>query len=68
MTEILIAVAALTVGTAVAWLWRGSLAKATLAPLEQQLADKARELDTLKAEHTWTANRSWMPPKEMDRS
>lgn len=68
MTEILVAAVALIGGAFVAWLWRGSLAKATLAPLEQQLAEKACELDTLKAEHTWISNRSWMTPKEMDRS
>ncbi len=51
MNEIPIGILAAAAGAIVAWLWRGSLAKAAFAPMEQQLADKARELETLKAEH-----------------
>ena len=50
MTEILIAVVSLIVGTVVAWLWRGLLARAALAPVEQRLSDafKALSFDALK--------------------
>ena len=51
MTEILIVELALIVGAIIAWLWRESLAKASLGPLEQQLGKKVRELDLLKTEH-----------------
>ncbi|MCI3953005.1 MAG: polymerase [Burkholderiales bacterium] len=50
MSEILIAVTALVAGVAVAWVWRGSLANAKLAPIEQQLAERIGELDGLKAD------------------
>ena len=55
MTEILIAVAALIAGAVVAWLWRGSLAKAALGPLEQQLAGRSAEIEALKMEHSTAA-------------
>ena len=55
MTEILIAVVALIAGAIVAWLWRGSLAKAALGPLEQQLAEKIRDFDALRTEQTRSA-------------
>jgi len=50
MTEILIATAALIGGAIVAWLWRGSLARARLVPVEQQLAGKMHEVEALQAE------------------
>lgn len=50
MTEILSAGAALIAGAVVAWLWRGLLARAALAPVEQRLSDafKALSFDALK--------------------
>ena len=50
MNEISIAVTALVAGIAVAWVWRGSLARAKQAPLEQQLAEKAAALESLTVE------------------
>ena len=50
MNEIFIAVIALVSGGFAAWIWRGSLANAKLAPIEQQLAERAGELDALKTE------------------
>ncbi|HEX6003614.1 MAG TPA: hypothetical protein VFZ14_06435, partial [Burkholderiales bacterium] len=55
MNEIIIAVCALIVGVAIAWVWRASLARAALAPLEQQLAEKNREVESLKAEQRHVA-------------
>jgi DNA recombination protein RmuC len=55
MAEIMIAVVALIIGAGVAWAWRGSLAKAALGPLEQQLAEKARDFDVVKTEQARSA-------------
>lgn len=57
MTEILVATAALVVGSMAAWLWRGTRARAALAhaeaslsSAEQRIAEKAADLESLKAE------------------
>ncbi|MGQ0752309.1 MAG: DNA recombination protein RmuC [Betaproteobacteria bacterium] len=50
MNEIVIAAFAFAAGGAIAWIWRGSLARAALAPIGQQLAARVSEVDALRAE------------------
>lgn len=55
MNEIFIAAVALLAGAVVAWIWRSSLARAAVSPIEQQLAEKSAELDALRAERVRSA-------------
>ena len=50
MNELIIAAIALIAGAVVAWVARGSLARAAVTPVEQQLAEKSAELEALRSE------------------
>jgi len=50
MNEIVVAALAFAAGAAAAWVWRGSLARAALSPLAQQLSEKTAEVEVLRAE------------------